>query len=435
VSMKKILIYIIVLGIIVLGLYAYNSSKFFSAFISDVLVVENPDVPSLSSLVAEFKPKTWSMFDKIKDAQEILKISPDLQYEEDENKKLIRKEISLAVLDTKTGEIFEKRYWLEEEEIKEANSIRRAYESNPVDLPRFFNENKYNEFLVIVNWWNNHNSDLNVIKADLSGDEIIINKDPSRYIVVANKFLMGNDKLAYPEDRTGIKYSDIVYTPYSKVLINKESINGGHSFLSSIVDQAFFDLRSTQIKSKAFPGNLVVDTITPIFMKNLILTEQTDPMLILLSDDGGLELAQRVLVRLDTNRERTFRFTVSKTGASGPAQIMPRTYDSIVRGYPEAELIADTDIGRVDMVNAIKASLLVLDDHMATVVTRVNRSSAARSIFNAKTDDQLDDIRAAIYNGGSSKYIPSTGRISTRVNETVQFVKKFTLIRALNMFE
>ena len=433
---QRIIISASIIFIGIMGLFVFDGPKLITATLYDILGSRNIEAPPVSSPdIYTPEPDPWTITQKVRQAQEILKISPNLRFEEERRSVLKRKEIVLAILDVKTGNILVRRYWLDEEEIKKANSVRRAYAPNPVNLPKFISSDGHDDFLVVVNWWNNHNSDLSVIKSVLKGNEIIINKDPSRYIVVANKFLMPNDSLPYPEDRTGAEYSDIVYTPYSKVLINNNSVEGGIGFLGVIVDQAFYELRSAGVQSESFPGDLVVDTITPNFMKNLVLTEQTDPKLILTSDDGGLELAKRVLVRLDTNRERTFRFTISKTGASGPAQIMPRTYNSIVRAYPSAGLTEDTDVGRVDMINAIKASILVFDDHLATVIRRVNRSAAARAIFNKKTNSELGEIRAAIYNGGSSKYVTATGEISTRVRETVEFVKKFKMIRALEIFE
>ena len=171
------------------------------------------------------------------------------------------------------------------------------------------------------------------------------------------------------------------------------------------------------------------------FVKNIFLTEQTDPKMMLLSNDGGLELAERVLIRLGTNGEKAFRYTVSKTGASGLGQIMPGTYNSIVKQYPSAQLIQNIDIGRVDIKNAIKASTLVFDDHSSTVVGRVNSSSKAKRIFERKTQDEIDEIRAAIYNGGPGKYKYLTGDISTAVTETVLFVRKFKMIRRLDLFE
>lgn len=379
----------------------------------------------------------WRLSDKLEEGKRFLSDSPPLRFIEKnivaklKNGKKItsqilsRKEIALAVLNLETGEVLEKRYWLDEEDIKKANTLRRTYLENTENLPKFMPENINEEFAVTVNWWNNFNSDLSITKSNSN----------ETYIIIANKFLMDNDSLAYAEDRTGVKYSDIVYAPYSSPIHLADFILTGQKFLNENVAQAFKELEETGIESRALPGKLVTETIAQTFVKNIFLTEQTDPRGMLSSDDNGQKLAERVFVRLGMNKEKTFRYTVSKTGASGLGQIMPGTYASIVKGYPKAHLIKDIDIGRVDIVNAIKASVLVFDDHFSTVMNRVNASAKSRAVFAKKTQNEIDEIRAAIYNGGPSKYKPLTGTISLAINETVGFLKKFKMIRDLKLFD
>lgn len=261
---------------------------------------------------------------------------------------------------------------------------------------------------------------------------------------MANKYLMSNDDLAYLEDRTGAKYSDIVYVPYSPALRDKMLIALGEQFLNDHVLAAFIELTAAKVMSKAFPDQLVTETMTQTFVKNIFITEQTDPKMMLLSDDGGLELAERVLIRLGTNGEKAFRYTVSKTGASGLGQIMPKTYSNpnkdpnkrgVLERYLLAELIKDVDIGRVDIKNGIKATVLVFDMKRSEIEAKVQSSTKARKIWASKTSEQKEEVMAASYNGGSSKYKYLTGNISTAVTETVLFVKKFQMIRELKLFE
>ncbi len=383
----------------------------------------------------------WKLSDKLEEAKTLLRNSLPLNFLEGPKKdskgkivkdkkgkiilELARKEIALAVLDLETGQIFEKRYWLDEKDIEEANTIRRTYLENTENLPKFMPENIDENFSVTVNWWNNFNSDLSIAKSGSGGN----------YIIVANKCLIDNDSLAYAEDRTGGKYSDIVYAPYSSSIHITDFIVTGQNFLNKNVAQAFKELEESGIQSKAFPGKLVTDTVSQAFVKNIFMNEQTDPREMFTSDDGGRRLTERVLVRLGMNKEKTFRYTVSKTGASGLGQIMPGTYASIVKGYPNAHLLKDIDIGRVDIVNAIKASTLVFDDHFSSVVNMANKSSKTRALFAQKTQSEIEEIRAAIYNGGPGKYKPLTGTISLAVNETVGFVKKFKMIRDLKLFD
>ncbi|TSC75166.1 MAG: hypothetical protein G01um101444_12 [Parcubacteria group bacterium Gr01-1014_44] len=416
----------------------------FSLFAPDRLWGKNALVSTItvSRAEEELLPAAISWLDKIKEGQELLKKSVPLKYVEKNiplyrSKKVIgyrkeiqRQEIALAVKDTVTGLIFEKRYWLETEDIKKGNAIRRYYLENEENLPRFIPLDINEDFAVTVRWWNNFNSDLSIVQTDLPPEE------QDRFVVVGNKFLMENKNLAYSEDQTGQEYSDIVYTPYSEALHFSELTIWGKSFLESNVEMAFARLKELGVLSRAFSGQLAADAVSPQFVKNLFLIEQIDPQRIFLSEDGGLKLAERVLVRLGANQEKTFRYTFSKTGALGLGQIMPRTYASIVKAYPLAKLMKDIDIGRVDIQNGIMASILTLDDHLSTVFNKMNK--AARAKFEAKLStnpDFINEVRAAVYNGGPGKYRPATATISLQVRETVDFVRKYKMVRDLKLFQ
>jgi len=403
---------------------------------------------NLSQTVLE---QECDLVDKIKIAKEILQTSPPLKMEERSERKklkngkyrttpiLVRREISLAIFDTKTCDVFEKRYLLDQDDIKKANTIRRGYLDNPGDLPKFRPVDVQNDFRVDVNWWNNHNSDLSIVKEgnteQIENSDLVERKEETgRFIVIGNKFSISNDDLAYPEDRIGNKYSDVVYVPYSSGIHTQELIELGKKFLVENTDEAFKELEAIGVQSHSYPNLLVSEAINKTFVKNLFITEHTDPALIFASSDNGQRLAERVLIRLGANKHQAFRYTYSKTGALGLGQIMPGTYGSIVKRYPEANLLKDIDIGRVDIKNGIKATILVLDDHFATVVSNANKIKKGPAILKAKTSEQIQEIMAAAYNGGPSKYKPLTGNISLAVRETVDFVRKFKMIRDLKLF-
>ncbi|HEY4484441.1 MAG TPA: hypothetical protein VI978_01825 [Candidatus Paceibacterota bacterium] len=379
--------------------------------------------------------------EKIMEGQEKLKKSSPLKFVEKITKKRLRsgkstttteflkKEVALAVLDTKTGEVFEKRYWLDEKEVEKANSIRRKYLENKENLPHFTSENPAETFQITTNWWNNFNSDLSI--ADSSKPE-----EERRYIIIGNKFLLGNDNFAYFSEQTGDNYSDMVYVPYSPELHRQEFVEIGKNLMDKKVAEAFRKLRSLGVKSKAFPEKLVADSIEEKFVKTILLTEQTDPSMILLSEDDGKKLVERVLIRLALNGERAYRYTFSKTGASGLGQIMPKTYKSVNRSYPEAKLITDTDIGRIEVVNAIMASVLVFDDHIKDAFRNLTKSQKAKLDKKLAVEpDFINEVRAAVYNGGASKYRPATATIYAGVRETVLFVRKYKMIRELKLFK
>lgn len=406
-----------------------------------------PETPALT-LQAPLSPahravrQPLDLLAKLEEGRLLLHQSPVLGYEEEERvviKKskrgtayhdkqpfLLRREMALAILDTHSGDVFEKRYWLEQSEIEEANRLRRNYLVGPLNLPHFAPELPGDSFEVGVRWWNYHNSDLWVHTCQ--------EEDGERYLVVANKFLMVSEHLVYQEDRSGLRYSQIIYVPYSRALHRPEIIERGRRFLEEKVGSAFAEMRQKQVHSRLYPGALVADTITPGFLMNIFLTEQTDPKRILEATDGGSYLTERVFARLGANGADTFRYTWSKTGALGLAQIMPSTYKQVAKAYPQAELFPDEMIGRIDIVNSIKASMLVFDDHLATVARIAGRQAQSARIFQEKSPEELDVVRAAIYNGGPGKYQPVDGSISQKVQETREFVVKFGMVRDLRYF-
>src|SRR3989344_873299 len=404
--MNSKLNFVFILTASVVGLVFFNSNL--SA--QDIFPDRTIDV---QAVLAPFIQDECRLVDKIEEAKQLLANSPALQFKEEMQKdkrgrivkkkgqpvlELKEKEVSLAILDNKTCRVFEKRYWLNMAEINKAADLRNKSLDNPDKLPRFMSDNPNEELQIVNNWWNSFNSDWSVA---VNG---VID---SRYAVIYDKYLMANEDLAYPEDRTGDRYSDIGYAPYSPALKDKTLILIGEQFLNDHVAVVFMELAAAKVMSKAFPGRLVTETMTQTFVKNIFLTEQTDPGLMKDSKDidGGREQVERVFVRLGANGEKAFRYTVSKTGASGLGQIMPKTYASIFKGYSTAQLIRNVDIGRVDVKNGIKASTLVLDDHLLGVKNRAySNGSAAERRFDALTPDKLEETRGMAYNGGPGKY-------------------------------
>ena len=396
----------------------------------------------------------WQLLDKIKEGRELLKSSPPLKFVE-RNGRIVRKEVALAILNIETGKVFERRYWLDEVDIDKATYLRNNYLSNSNNLPRFMPKDIKEMFIVITNWWNSFNSDFSIVTID--------NPEVDIYVVIDDKYILPNGMIHYKEDRTGKKYSDIVYAPYSKGVHDADTVKRGSDFMKEKVEQAFDKLKTAKVMSKSYPNKLIVDTIRPISVLNLLVTEQTDPANILknaITEDERRVPAERVLVRYGLNGDETFRYTYSSTRALGPAQIMPLTYSyppvvrkgRVIRGntgmvqqYPSANLIKDVNIGRIDVVNAIMAGVLVLDDHLCSVKNRVYKKNKngqyanlrAINIFEAKDEDALNIVRAMVYNGGPGKYMLSTGNVNPQAKgarETIDFVRKYEVIRDLKLF-
>jgi len=401
-----------------------------------VIEVSGPEVEGRTFSLTDIEP--LDLIAKIEEGVRVLEESPPLgteRYISDnvcfqsgkKSSRALRKEISFAILDTVTREIFEKRCWFSREDAVKSDIFSEGIDKlkNLLGLTSGQTKEDVNEELsLVVNWWNNHNSDIEVRNFN-SPDE------PGRYIIIGNKYPMLNDYLAYPEDIKGKKYSDIIYIPYSNALHRPELVEEGKKFLNESVTKAFNELRDAKIWSISYKGRLVADTVSAEFIKNIFITEQTDPSLVLVADDGGLRQAERVLVRLATNKEKAYRYTYSSAGALGLGQIMPATYENTARLYPAAKLIKDIDVGRVDLVNGIKASILVFDDHFATVLRKFRDPNI---IFSKKTPQEIEEVKAAIYNGGPGKINAQTAAISSAVSETVNYVAKFKKIRSLELF-
>lgn len=382
---------------------------------------------------------TWTLIDKIGECKEVLKNSPKLEFIEKKGK-ITKKQISLCIVDMETGEIFERRYWLDQKQVERANSLRRNYKDNPDNLPVFSPVDPSEEFKVITNWWNNWNSDW---RAERTGSA-----SSDNYAVAANKFLVPNSYIVYPEEKTGPKYSDIIYAPYSELIHTQEIVQKGIDYMTEKVSLAFLELRNLGVGSRAFPGQLVADTVTEKFAKEILVNEQTDPDALFnkaTTDEEKRRVLEKVFIRYGLNGDRAFRYTVSKTGASGMAQIMATTYSyprkgaGMVQKYPSASLIKDVELGRLDPINAVKTEVLVFDDKLTEVKATVAKSgSKARKIFESLTVDQLDEVRAMGYNGGSSKYNVLTGGLNMRkkgAKETKGFLEKLRVIRYLKVFE
>lgn len=385
---------------------------------------------------------SWTLLDRVKECEGLLKNSSKLEFIEKKGK-LTRKQIALCILDMETGDILERRYWLDQREIERANLLRKNYQNRP-DIPSFTPVDSGNEFRVINDRWNNWNSEWSIERIGFA-DKV--------YAVVANKFLVPNSYIVYPEDRTGPKYSDIIYVPYSRLLHREEIVKIGFDYINEKVFEAFSDLRGKQVISRAFSGELVADTMSEKFIKEILVNEQTDPDALLnkaVTDEEKLKVLERVLVRYGLNGDKAFRYTVSKTGASGMAQLMATTYShtktnsGVVQKYPSAGLIRDINLGRLDPVNSIQAEILVLDDKLSEVKAMVFRSGQkAQKIFNSLVRDQLDEVMAMSYNGGSSKYDVNTGTLKTKARtrrarlgliETRGFIDKLRVIRYLKLF-
>ncbi len=361
---------------------------------------------------------------KIQEGISLLKSSPPLIYET-KNKKpagdLVRKQIALAILDKTTGEIFEKRVWVREQEVKDYKKTgMMTFE--PVALGETLD--------IQPKWWNSFNTFYEI-------------KNRPDLIVVANKYLFPSSYIVGLPEKSKNKYTDIVYAPYSTSIHLPEIIAAGKRYIDENVNLAFGQLNLAGVVSRSSRGKLVTAVIGKEFVKNIVLIEHIDPDSFSTAADGGRELTERVLAIIGANQDHAYRYTGSPAGASGLAQFIKSTYKTIVSKYPDAHLIKDYNLGMADHANAIKAMVLFFDNYKNDIDDKVTRRDVIGQI--GITEEML----AAAYNGGPNKVVKSVNKYGLAwINsqfvlprakavfkpETLNYIQKFRSIKDLDIF-
>jgi hypothetical protein len=395
----------------------------------EINVKNSPILPS---------PPLLNIEEKIQEGISLLKSSLPLEYQTKNGKptgSLVKKQIALAILDKTTGKVFEKRVWVKEDEIKNYKKT-----GSMTFEPALANE----ELDIQPKWWNSFNTfyEVHPVKSFLKEfDEV---KDGPDLVVIANKYLLPSDYIVGLPERSKAKYTEIIYVPYSESLHLPEIIAAGKQYLDGVVNQAFGQLESARTTSRSLPGRPVTAAVTRDFIKNIILVEHTDPdSFLVASDEKRKELTERVLVILGANRNFAYRYTGSPAGASGLAQFIKSTYRTIVSKYPDAHLIKDYNLGMADHINAVKAMVLFFDNYKKEIDNKITRRDAISQI--GITEEML----AAAYNAGPTKVVKSVNKyglawISSQLNlagassifrnETLDYIKKFRLIKSLGLF-
>jgi hypothetical protein len=362
--------------------------------------------------------------EKISAGIKLLKDSPPLLYETTKKNlagDLVRKQIALAVFNTNTGEIFQKRVWVKESDIKNSKKIGIV----PL-VPAVSDES----LDIHVSWWNSFNSVFEIA-------------DHPELIIIGNKYSFPSSELSTLPEKTKNKYTDIVYVPYSDALHSQSIIAAGKSYLETQLDKAYNDLDVKGVYSRSMPGTLVTTDVSKDFVRNIILVEHVDPAGFNMATDSGLELTERVLTIIGANQELAYRYTGSPAGASGMAQFIRASYLATVAAYPKAKLIKDFRLGMADHANAVEAMVLYFDSRKQELNSRVLRKDILNSL--GITEEML----AAAYNGGGSKVASSVNKfgmawMSGQLNlpsnrtvfkkETINYVLKFQAIKSLNLF-
>ncbi|MBX4190457.1 hypothetical protein KW791_04170 [Candidatus Parcubacteria bacterium] len=224
---------------------------------------------------------------------------------------------------------------------------------------------------------------------------------PSGYVVIKNNFpnIIKDAVIKKVKDKKGriievvtkpaeVEY--IVYSPYSPDLHKPELIKAGEEYLNQIAEAAINDLRQKNVMSRSFSGSSVaaVPQLPVSFFARLPLLEQTDYGEFVLDPENTVD---RVLVLLGTNKQAAYNATCSGQAACGLYQFTKPTYNSLVKTYPQAELIPDFKAGSRDHVNSAKAAVLLYDYNLVGLI-----NSYGSQVLS---DPRLEEYLAASYNG------------------------------------
>ena len=416
-SRIKIITLLVVLAIALSAYFFIFSSYDLEKFLSREVNILNEFNLGFLKFGHEAK---FSYIEKINEGKKMLESSQPLKYASN-GSGISSKQIAFAVLNTDTGEVFEKRAWLDQVQ---------AENYSQTGLVRLVMDDDGEDISIQPNWFNSFNSDYKI-------------ENHPEMAVVANKYLMPSSGLPSIL-RSKSSFTDIVYVPYSGGVHNEEVISAGREYINSKASEAVSQLNSLGVLSRSKLNRLVTEAISNDLIKNIMLVEHIDPDMFNSSDkERKIELIERVLVIIGSNGERAYNFTGSPAGANGLAQFIKPTYDGIVRLYPKAQLIKDYREGMVNHVNAIKAMVLLFDRETENLKSTISRKDLIDALGIS------EEMLAAAYNGGPSRvsrsvntyglswiyqHFNSPELASIFRQETVDYVRKFQFIRDLKIF-
>lgn len=199
----------------------------------------------------------------------------------------------------------------------------------------------------------------------------------------------------------------IVYLPFTEDTFDAGFVSSGKEFLVATARNAIEDLRRAQVRSTAFPEELLADVIPPQVIATLAVIEQTDD-----SDYAEKQALafDEVLSQYGLKQEEAYRYSVSSANALGPMQFTNRkgngTYALVVRNCPGARLDPIFERGATNLLNAMKAAVCLLDLELAAMPSDIRLAYRANP-------DVLGIFPVAAYNGGP-RNVAKLYRVLTR---------------------
>ncbi|WKZ29248.1 MAG: transglycosylase SLT domain-containing protein [Patescibacteria group bacterium] len=261
--------------------------------------------------------------------------------------------------------------------------------------------------------WNAQTNEIQYVEAKKNGTKIQFADAPDAYAIsvkrtngVNSTFVVDTPErvvvaVRYPifknisTSKTKPKYElhDVVYTPYSDGLHTAEMAAWGKNVLRLEILAAYDALRSTGVRSRAFPDRLVADVVDPHLVEAIAIIEHVG--LGALSGPNAEEAMDAFYVTMGGNQDKAYIYARSSAGALGLVQFIPSTY-AIMAKRKELNLISDFTKGMSDPVNAIKAQIAYLDAILASMPLAVKDM---HYVDPARVDEYL----AAAYNTGETR--------------------------------
>jgi hypothetical protein len=186
----------------------------------------------------------------------------------------------------------------------------------------------------------------------------------------------------------------IVYLPFTEDTFDPGFVSGGKEFLVATASKALEELRLANVRSAAFPGELLADAIPLQVVTTLAVIEQTD-------DRDYVEKQaiafDEVLSQYGLKQDEAYRYSVSSAKALGPMQFTNRrgngTYSAVVRRCPGARLDPVFERGATNLLNAMKAAICLMDLELAGMRADIREAYRTNPVV-------LGIFPVAAYNGG-----------------------------------
>jgi hypothetical protein len=155
---------------------------------------------------------------------------------------------------------------------------------------------------------------------------------------------------------------EINYTPYHPDFEDPKLTQIGFDFLRGRIREAETLLRANRVYSRAFPDQLVADTVPWEIPMALAAIEQTDDKKFHENNTASIE---NVFAEFALNGDAAFRWSYSSKDALGALQFTNAngngTYRMVVERYPDAQLDPNFESGARDLTNVIAAAICLID--------------------------------------------------------------------------